>query len=103
MTLKRYISVTGGTGHLGRVLIQNLLEQGKYVKALIRSKDKPFEHPGLSWIEGDLNNAGALEALADQSEAVIHCASAISALPMRKILIKSNETTNAFFIYPPLI
>lgn len=78
MTLKRYISVTGGTGHLGRVLIQNLLEQDKYVKALIRGKDKPFEHPGLSWIEGDLNDAGALEALTDQSEAVIHCASAIS-------------------------
>lgn len=78
MTVKRYISVTGGTGHLGRVLIQILLEQGKKVKALIRSKDKPFEHPGLSWIEGDLNNAGALEALTDQSEAVIHCASAIS-------------------------
>ena len=78
MTAKRYISVTGGTGHLGRVLIQNLLDQGSYVKALIRSKDKPFEHKGLSWIEGDLNNAGALEALTDQSEAVIHCASAIS-------------------------
>ena len=78
MTLKRYISVTGGTGHLGRVLIQNLLEQGKYVKALIRSKNRSFEHPGLSWIEGDLNNAGALKALTDQSEAVIHCASAIS-------------------------
>ena len=78
MTENGYISVTGGTGHLGRVLIMNLLERGKYVKALIRSKDKPFEHPRLSWIEGDLNNAGALEALTDQSEVVIHCASAIS-------------------------
>lgn len=78
MTAKRIISVTGGTGHLGQVLIQNLLDRGMYVKALIRSKDKPFEHQGLSWIEGDLNNSSVLETLIDQSEAVVHCASAIS-------------------------
>jgi len=73
-----YISVTGGTGHLGRNLIDMLLQQGQKVKALKRNFEIPYQHPNLTWIQGDLSNLIKLNSLLDNSTAVIHCASAIS-------------------------
>ena len=78
MTNKKTISITGGTGHLGINLIKVLLDQGYVVKALIRHATFPIIHANLSWIEGDLNNLKALSQLIDHSDAIIHCASAIS-------------------------
>lgn len=72
------ISITGGTGHLGINLIQALLEQNFLVKALIRHSSFPLSHPNLTWIQGDLNNLEILALLTDKSDAIIHCASAIS-------------------------
>jgi len=75
---KNTISVTGGTGHLGINLIKILLDKEYLVKALIRHKSFPFLHPNLTWIQGDLNNLDSLNSLTDKSDAIIHCASAIS-------------------------
>jgi dihydroflavonol-4-reductase len=73
-----YIAVTGGTGHLGRNLIDMLLQQGQQVKALKRNLEIPYQHPNLTWIQGDLSDLIKLNSLLDNSTAVIHCASAIS-------------------------
>jgi len=75
---KTHIAVTGGTGHLGRNLIDLLLKQGQSVKALKRTSKTPFEHPNLTWILGDLNDQDALQTLLGNSNALIHSASAIS-------------------------
>ncbi len=48
------------------------------VKALIRHGLFPIVHPDLTWVKGDLNNLKALSNLIDKSDAIIHCASAIS-------------------------
>ena len=74
----KMISITGGTGHLGINLIQAFLEQKFLVKALIRHSSFPLNHPNLTWVEGDLNNLQVLSRLTDESDALIHCASAIS-------------------------
>ena len=87
MDTKKLISITGGTGHLGINLIKALLEQEYSVKALIRHSSHPILHPNLSWIQGDLNNLKALSQLTDQSDAIIHCASAISVGEMDHDLI----------------
>ena len=78
MKTKKTISITGGTGHLGINLIKALLDQEYLVKALIRHSSFPLIHPGLTWIKGDLNSPKALSSLTDKSDAIIHCASAIS-------------------------
>ena len=88
MTKKRTISITGGTGHLGINLVNALLEKGYLVKALIRHSNFPIIHPNLIWIKGDLNNLEALSQLIDQSDAIIHCASAISVGEMEHDLIE---------------
>lgn len=76
--MRQHISVTGGTGHLGRNLIDLLLQQGQSVKALKRTAKTPYEHPNLIWVQGDLNDQNALLSLLDNSIALIHSASAIS-------------------------
>ena len=78
MKNKKTISITGGTGHLGINLIKALLDQEYLVKALIRHTSFPLIHPNLTWIKGDLKNLEALSNLTGNSDAIIHCASAIS-------------------------
>ena len=63
---------------MGINLINALLDQEYLVKALIRNTSFPLIHPDLTWIKGDLNNLKALSNLTDNSDAIIHCASAIS-------------------------
>ncbi len=78
MKNRKTISITGGTGHLGINLIKALLDQEYKVKALIRNSSFPCIHPLLTWVKGDLSNLEALSQLTDKSDAIIHCASAIS-------------------------
>jgi len=72
------ISITGGTGHLGINLIKSFLNKGHHIKALIRHTSYPFVHPRLTWIIGDLNDLNALSNLTENSQVLIHAASAIS-------------------------
>ena len=56
------ILVTGGTGHLGRDIVGQLLDQGRRVRVLARL---PGNDPRVEWARGDLSTgAGLGEALA---------------------------------------
>jgi len=71
------LAITGGTGFVGRRLIDLALERGHQVQALTR---RPQEsRPGIDWIEGSLEDRDALERLVTQSDAVIHVAGVINA------------------------
>ena len=72
------IAVTGGTGHLGYCLIQNLVKKGYFVTALYRKSIPEFEHSNLFWVKGDITDVDALELLVEKASVVIHCASLIS-------------------------
>ena len=53
------VFITGGTGFLGSYILQELVLQGKSVRALRRNLTVPFYiHPGLldkiSWVQGDI-------------------------------------------------
>jgi len=65
------VLVTGGTGHLGRDLVAQLLAQGRRVRVLARS---PGNDPRIEWMRGDLaTGAGLREALAG-ARTVVHAA-----------------------------
>lgn len=71
------IAATGGTGFVGSRLLPILADAGHEVRALTR---RPVEGGvGIEWIQGSLQDAGALRRLADGADAVIHVAGVINA------------------------
>lgn len=71
------LAVTGGTGFVGRRLIDLAIERGHWVQALTRRPQEKRE--GIDWVEGSLENRDTLERLVTGSDAVIHVAGVINA------------------------
>ncbi len=90
------VLVTGATGILGRVIILNLLQKGKNVRALKRKSsnvddvrnsyqfytDQPEEFFNkIDWIEADFEDISSLENILKGVEEVYHCAAKVSFHP----------------------
>jgi uncharacterized protein YbjT (DUF2867 family) len=73
---KQVLALTGGTGFVGRHLLDMAIAAGHPVRALTRTP-KPAE-PGVTWVHGALDNRTSLAGLAVGSEAVIHVAGLIN-------------------------
>lgn len=66
------IALCGATGKTGKHLINQLLNQGYHVRALIRKpQNYLFSHPSLEIIEGDLKDPQAAITLLEGCTAVI--------------------------------
>lgn len=76
--MKETIAITGVTGHLGFNLLQNLIDEGYPVRALIRSDQIPFTNERVLWIQGDLTTEDKLQNLLEEAKVLIHCASLVS-------------------------
>jgi uncharacterized protein YbjT (DUF2867 family) len=83
----RTLAITGGTGFVGRHLLDTALAQGHMVRALARSPRPPRE--GVTWIYGALEKPGSLAQLVEGADAVIHVAGTINA-PTREDFIVGN-------------
>jgi nucleoside-diphosphate-sugar epimerase len=86
------VAVTGGSGFIGRRLIERLCRDGISVRAL--SRRSPI-HPqtgsaNLDIVQGSLGDAAAIRDLLDGVEAVIHLAGLIKARS-RKAFFEVNE------------
>lgn len=70
------VAVTGGTGMLGGTVVDELLGRGHTVRALFRPRAgrTPRQRPGLTWVEGALDDATSLDALVRGSDAICHLA-----------------------------
>lgn len=72
------IAVTGATGFLGRYLVRQLARAGHRLRCWYRptSNRDAFESLAdqIDWLEGDLTDAGAAEALVKGVDAVVHAA-----------------------------
>ena len=82
------IFVTGGTGFLGSYILQELVLQGRPVRALRRKLHFPFYiHPGIldkiSWVEGDILDVNGLMENLDGCNQIIHAAGLVSFDPVR--------------------
>src|SRR5680860_1212257 len=66
------ILVTGGTGTLGRHIVQQLREAGHPVRVLSRTKRQASD--GVEYLTGDLATGHGVEAAVTGVETIIHCA-----------------------------
>ncbi len=73
------LAVTGGTGFLGKYVIETALDEGHKIRAMVRRPEavNDFTHENLTWIKGGLGQADA--EICDGADAVIHLAGLIKA------------------------
>ena len=78
--LAETVAVTGGTGFVGRRIIETLLSRGIKVRALVRSADKAnrvlpaesIDDGSITLCQGTLDDPDALRHLVDGCDACIH-------------------------------
>lgn len=92
------ILVTGAAGHIGNVLVRELLSEGKQVRALILPGEDISSLEGLKIekIEGNVLDAVSLERAMKGIDTVFHLAGVISIMPghnewMRKVNVDGTK------------
>ena len=72
MSKAKALAITGATGFVGSTTLDAALEQGIAVRALTR-REQPARD-GVTWVQGDLDDADALTDLVQGVDAVVHIA-----------------------------
>jgi dihydroflavonol-4-reductase len=77
------ILVTGGTGHIGNVLVKELLARGEQVRVLVLPNEdrSPLEGCAVEWVEGNVLDQATLEQAAQGVDVIYHLAGIISISP----------------------
>jgi dihydroflavonol-4-reductase len=77
------IVVTGATGHLGNVLVRELLAQGQVVRALVLPDDdcRPLAGLNVEIAHGDITDPKSLESAFAGAGLVLHLAGIVTILP----------------------
>lgn len=94
------ILVTGATGHIGNVLVRELLSQGECVRAMVLPNDdcKSIEGLDVERVEGNVLEPASLDRAMQGVDKVFHLAGIISILPgaealMRKVNVEGVRNT----------
>lgn len=82
------VFVTGGAGLIGSALLQQLLNEGRTIRALYRSS-KPVtltveQQQQIEWIQGDVLDTSLLLDAMNGCSQVYHCAAVVSFHPARR-------------------
>ncbi len=89
MTTQGTVVVTGATGHVGNVLVRELLHRGTSVRAMVlKGEDtKPIAGLAVEHVEGDVRDPEALRRAFTGASTVYHLAGLISILSGRNNLL----------------
>ncbi|MFM6853055.1 MAG: SDR family oxidoreductase [Sphingopyxis sp.] len=81
------IAITGATGFLGQMVVDQAVASGVRVRALARTAPPPRD--GVEWIAGALADDDALDRLCAGADAVLHAAGAVN-VPSRAAFAAAN-------------
>lgn len=73
--MTRPILVTGGTGTLGRAVVERLLAAGREVRVLSRRPRPTAEAVPYTWMTRDLRTGEGVDVAVAATDGIIHCAS----------------------------
>lgn len=72
------VAITGGNGHIGNAIIEELLSRNYTIKALVHSKSNFLESRNIETVKGSLHDENSLKQLMSGCDYLIHCAAIIS-------------------------
>lgn len=72
------VAITGGNGHIGNAIIEELLSRNYTIRALVHSKSNFLESKQIETIKGSLQDEDSLVKLMEGCDYLIHCAAIIS-------------------------
>jgi dihydroflavonol-4-reductase len=87
------VIITGATGHIGNVLVRELLADGVPVRALVLPDDdkRPLSGLNVETVYGDITNLESLESAFSGGDIVFHLAGIVTIMPgMASVLDRVN-------------
>lgn len=87
------IVITGATGHIGNVLVRELIARGQTVRALVLPDDdcRPLLGFDTELVYGDVTDLSSLESAFAEADLVFHLAGIVTIMPsMKKVLERVN-------------
>lgn len=72
------VAITGGNGHIGNAVIEELIRRDYEIKALVHSKSNFLESRNIELVKGSLHDEESLLELMKDCDYLIHCAAVIS-------------------------
>jgi uncharacterized protein YbjT (DUF2867 family) len=91
------ILVTGGTGTLGRVVVERLAAQGRQVRVLSR-RPPPAERGPAEWATGDLKTGRGIDAAVAGADVIVHCATGLGDVGAAQHLIASARRAGSPYL-----
>lgn len=88
---RHMIVVTGATGHIGNVLVRELLKRGEVVRALVMPTEDtvPLEGLDVEIILGDVRHLPSLKAAFTGADLVFHLAGIVTIMPGMRTLLEA--------------
>jgi uncharacterized protein YbjT (DUF2867 family) len=97
------VLVTGGTGRLGKLVVERLQDTGCDVRVLARH-ERPVPQ-GVTFFTADLRTGQGIEPAVTGAAAVIHCATSTrgDAEATRNLVAAASRTGAAHLVYPSIV
>jgi len=92
---KRYVFVTGGTGYLGRPLIERLLERGHSVRALVRASSASRLPSGVEPVVGDALDSATYAPRVHSGDVFVHLIGVAHPSPAKAAEFRSIDLASA--------
>jgi uncharacterized protein YbjT (DUF2867 family) len=88
----KQITVFGATGHVGQLVVKDLIRRGYRVTAFVHSRTLT-PPPGVHIVTGDISDPGTVRKALEGSQALISCLSSWHGKPDKNILTTAMQTT----------